>query len=321
MSFAPRVMLNEADLPATGLIQPASRVTYRLAVARRGAQRRAGAPTSSTGPRPQIKAQHLRGVRVESLESGRPEMRQTLDRAEKFLNLVALLAALLAAVAVGIARATSRSRHLDDCAMLRVLGQSQRTHRAAVPVEFARRRPARQRGRACCSASRCTTSSSGCSPGWSSGAAGRQPVAGAVRRRRGLHVAAGLRPAAGAAAGAGAAAARDPARRGALKPASIAVLAAGALGFVALLLAVGERPQAGPDRGRRLRGGGRAVRAAVLAGGAAAAPRRARGARAALAGAGDAPDRGAAGLRGAAGVGARASACWRWCCWCCCAPT
>ena len=35
MSFAPRVMLNVADLPATRLIQPASRVTYRLAVASR----------------------------------------------------------------------------------------------------------------------------------------------------------------------------------------------------------------------------------------------------------------------------------------------
>ena len=33
MSFAPRVMVNEADLPATGLVQPASRVSYRLAVA------------------------------------------------------------------------------------------------------------------------------------------------------------------------------------------------------------------------------------------------------------------------------------------------
>ena len=33
MSFAPRVMLAEADLAATGLVQPASRVSYRLAVA------------------------------------------------------------------------------------------------------------------------------------------------------------------------------------------------------------------------------------------------------------------------------------------------
>jgi putative ABC transport system permease protein len=54
-------------------------------------------------------------------------MRQTLDRAEKFLNLVALLAALLAAVAVGIAAREFANRHLDDCAMLRVLGLPQRT--------------------------------------------------------------------------------------------------------------------------------------------------------------------------------------------------
>ena len=33
MTFAPRVMLNAADLSATGLVQPASRITYRLAVA------------------------------------------------------------------------------------------------------------------------------------------------------------------------------------------------------------------------------------------------------------------------------------------------
>ena len=33
MSFAPRVMLNQADLAATRLIQPASRVSYRFAVA------------------------------------------------------------------------------------------------------------------------------------------------------------------------------------------------------------------------------------------------------------------------------------------------
>ncbi|MDU9703671.1 hypothetical protein RGC33_08030, partial [Helicobacter pylori] len=42
MYFAPRVLLHEADLEETGLIQPASRVTYRLAVAApEGAPRRA----------------------------------------------------------------------------------------------------------------------------------------------------------------------------------------------------------------------------------------------------------------------------------------
>jgi putative ABC transport system permease protein len=79
----------------------------------------------------------VRGVRLESLESGRPEMRQTLDRAEKFLNLVALLAALLSAVAVALAARGFAANHLDDCAMLRVLGQSQRTIAMSYAFEFA----------------------------------------------------------------------------------------------------------------------------------------------------------------------------------------
>ena len=85
----------------------------------------------------EIKAKCLRGVRVESLATGRPEMRQTLDRAEKFLNLVALLAALLAAVAVGIASRDFAGRHLDDCAMLRVLGVAQKKIALQYLVEFA----------------------------------------------------------------------------------------------------------------------------------------------------------------------------------------
>ena len=126
LAFAPRVMLNQADLLATGLVQPASRITYRLAVAAPGANE---APVREfiDWAEAQVKAGDLRGVRIESLATGRPEMRQTLDRAAKFLNLVALLSALLAAVAVGIASRDFASRHLDDCAMLRVLGLPQRT--------------------------------------------------------------------------------------------------------------------------------------------------------------------------------------------------
>jgi len=132
LNFAPRVMLNDADLPGTGLVQPASRVTYRMAVA--GADARVAAFVAWAEAH--IKSQALRGMRVESLETGRPEMRQTLDRAGKFLNLVALLAALLAAVAVGIAARDFASRHLDDCAMLRVLGQSQRAIALQFLIEF-----------------------------------------------------------------------------------------------------------------------------------------------------------------------------------------
>ncbi len=139
-SFAPRVMLADADLADTGLVQPASRVSYRLAVAApdnwSAARADAAVRRFVTWTEDRIKSAPLRGVRIESLQSGRPEMRQTLDRAEKFLNLVALLAALLAAVAVGIAARDFAQRHLDDCAMLRVLGLSQRRIATAYSLEF-----------------------------------------------------------------------------------------------------------------------------------------------------------------------------------------
>jgi putative ABC transport system permease protein len=79
----------------------------------------------------------MRGVRLESVQTGRPEMGQTLDRASKFLSLVALLAALLSAVAVALAARAFAASHLDDCAMLRVLGLSQRTIAASYCWEFA----------------------------------------------------------------------------------------------------------------------------------------------------------------------------------------
>ena len=132
MSFAPRVMISERDLAATGLVQPASRITWRLALA--------GAPEAvqrfQTWAEAEVKKPGVHGVRLESLDSGRPEMRQTLDRAEKFLNLVALLAALLSAVAVALAARGFAARHLDDCAMLRVLGLPQRAIAGAYAVEF-----------------------------------------------------------------------------------------------------------------------------------------------------------------------------------------
>ena len=132
MNFAPRVMLNEQDLASTRLVQPASRITWRLAVVGPAAAVKAYTQWAEA----QSKLPEVRGVRIETLEAGRPEMRQTLDRAGKFLRLVALLAALLSAVAVALAARAFANRHLDDCAMLRVLGQSQRNIAWTYTLEF-----------------------------------------------------------------------------------------------------------------------------------------------------------------------------------------
>jgi putative ABC transport system permease protein len=136
MNFAPRVMIHAQDIAATKLIQPASRLTYRMAVAGEDKPVLNFVAWADAQVK-QASVTGLRGVRIESLQSGRPEMSQALDRADKFLSLVALLAALLSAVAVALSARAFAASHLDDCAMLRVLGLSQRTIAASYAYEFA----------------------------------------------------------------------------------------------------------------------------------------------------------------------------------------
>ncbi len=148
-TFAPRVMIRDADLAATELVQPASRVTYRLLVA--GPSRAGDADQQDSSlSRAQAEvamqrytatamahAERARGVQVETLDKGRPEMRMTIDRAGLFLRLVALLAGLLSAVAVALVSRDFAQRRLDDCALLRVLGVSQGVMVKAYALEFA----------------------------------------------------------------------------------------------------------------------------------------------------------------------------------------
>ncbi|WP_317201147.1 ABC transporter permease [Janthinobacterium sp.] len=136
LNFAPRVMLALGDLAATGLVQPGSRVTYRLLLAAPP-----GAPDGAVAAyqrwlEARIAAGAVKGVRIDSLASGRPEMQATLERADRFLSLVGLLSALLAAVAVAMAARRFMLRHLDACAMLRCLGLTQNQVTALYLIEF-----------------------------------------------------------------------------------------------------------------------------------------------------------------------------------------
>lgn len=153
VAFSPRVMIRAADLPRTQLVQPASRITYRLQVA--GPARKGDADTAPDtirlAPLPgdgsqqvqqfveaaQKVSQIQRGLKVETLDNGRPEMRATLDRAGLFLRLVALLAALLSAVAVAMVSRDFAQRRLDDCALLRVLGVPQHVMAWSYGFQFA----------------------------------------------------------------------------------------------------------------------------------------------------------------------------------------
>ena len=116
-SFAPRVILNAADLPATGLVQEDSRIGYRLMIA--------GDAKRVADLRAWLESRLTVGQRVEDVRDARPEIRTALERAEHFLGLAALTAVVLAGVALALASRHFISRHLDACAMMRCLGADQ----------------------------------------------------------------------------------------------------------------------------------------------------------------------------------------------------
>jgi putative ABC transport system permease protein len=116
-SFAPRVILNAADLPASGLVQEGSRIGYRLMVA--------GDAKQVASLRNWLKTRLKLGQKMEDVRDARPEIRTALDRAEHFLGLAALTAVMLAGVALALASRHFISRHLDSCAMMRCLGAGQ----------------------------------------------------------------------------------------------------------------------------------------------------------------------------------------------------
>lgn len=116
-SFGPRLMMNAADLPATGLMQEGSRVSYRLLLA--------GEPQAIETYRAWAQQRLGRGERLEGVRDARPEIRNALERARQFLGLSGLVAAVLASVAAALAARRYVRRHLDACALLRTLGASQ----------------------------------------------------------------------------------------------------------------------------------------------------------------------------------------------------
>ncbi|RPD84049.1 FtsX-like permease family protein [Luteimonas sp. 100069] len=118
-NVAPKVFLHRADLEGTGLVQPGSRIRYRLVVAGD-----ANAVDTFTGI---ARANLGRGQRVETIGDARPEVRSSLDRAGRFLGLAALVSVILAAVAVAMAARQHSARHLTSVAVMRCMGAQQRT--------------------------------------------------------------------------------------------------------------------------------------------------------------------------------------------------
>ncbi len=115
--IAPRLLINKADVPATGLVAPGSRVNHRLLVA--------GEPDAVAGYRDFVAARGDEAVELVSVRDARPALRVTLERGEQYLRLTALASLFLAGIAIAMAARRFASRHLDHCAILRTLGAPQ----------------------------------------------------------------------------------------------------------------------------------------------------------------------------------------------------
>lgn len=115
--MAPRVLMAEEDLAATKLLQPGSRVNNRLLVA--GDREQIGIYANL------VEKSQQAGEEFISLRTGRPEIRFAFERADFFLNIVALISVLLGSIATAMAAQRYTKRHIDTVAILRTSGVTQ----------------------------------------------------------------------------------------------------------------------------------------------------------------------------------------------------
>jgi putative ABC transport system permease protein len=116
-SIAPRLLMNLADIPSTELVQPGSRVEYRLLLA--------GEPAVLDAFKAWATPRLAPGEKLQGVREARAELRLALERAQRFLNLAALVSVILAGVGVAIAARRFAARHWDSVAILRCVGATE----------------------------------------------------------------------------------------------------------------------------------------------------------------------------------------------------
>jgi putative ABC transport system permease protein len=112
--LGPRVLMHIDDVPATRVVQPGSRIGYRMLLA--------GDADALTRVHDTIRPQLAPHFRWEDVRASSPAVGLALDRAERFLMLGALLAVLLAGVAVALSAERYAARHYDHVAIMKTLG-------------------------------------------------------------------------------------------------------------------------------------------------------------------------------------------------------
>ena len=115
--ISPRLLMRMADVPATGVVQPGSRLTYQYLFA--------GREVDVAGFREWLEPHLGPSHELVGVKEGRRAVGSALERAERFLGLAVLAAIVLAGVAVAMAARRYSERHFDMSAMLRCMGATQ----------------------------------------------------------------------------------------------------------------------------------------------------------------------------------------------------
>ena len=116
--IAPMLLVPRAALEGSGLLGPASRVSHRLLVA--------GDMDAVAAVKAALEERLESGQRLLDIRDGRPEMARAVDRADRFLDLAALVAVLLAGIAIAMAARRYAERETDTVAIMKCLGSSRR---------------------------------------------------------------------------------------------------------------------------------------------------------------------------------------------------
>jgi putative ABC transport system permease protein len=114
--LAPSLVMNTADLPATELIQPGSRVRYAALFA--GERRQADAFSLW------LQKNSKPAERLGDIATISPEVGSATRRAGRFLAIASLVSVLLCAVAIAMTARRYVQRHLDLAALLKTIGAS-----------------------------------------------------------------------------------------------------------------------------------------------------------------------------------------------------
>ena len=116
--MSPLVLMNLQDLPATGLLSPASRAGF--------SQLYAGNARAIQQLRQYLQPQLKPTERFRSLEEDVASVQQALQRSGRFLGLAALLSVVLAGAAVVLTASSLMRRELPAVAVLKAMGMSRR---------------------------------------------------------------------------------------------------------------------------------------------------------------------------------------------------